>query len=121
MTPLVAIVCALAVYRCTLLAVADAVTEPPRSAVIAWVYRRSGRRLQLRQGETWDEATRRDDKPPKLAVLAVCPWCASPYIAVPAVWLTLAFADGWVWWLVAGSLAASGVTGLLAEHASPAS
>lgn len=71
-----------AVYRLTRLAVTD--TWPPAARARAWWVRR-------RPGSPWGE-------------LAVCPWCASPYIAAlvlaaylaaPAWTCTLALLPAW--------------------------
>lgn len=55
----------------------------------------------------------------KLSYLLQCSWCASMWIAPLAVASALAWGDGWGWWLAAGTLAASAVTGFLASYASP--
>lgn len=91
--PLVALVAALALYRATLLVTADEVTRP-------W-----------REGIT--------EKAGRLAYLVECPWCTSMWLAPAVVGSALAWGDGWGWWLAAGSLAASAVTGFLASYASP--
>lgn len=93
MRPLVLLVAALACYRATLLVTADEITRPWRERVTE----RAGR----------------------LAYLVDCPWCVSMYLAPVAVASALAWGDGWGWWLAAGSLAASAITGALASYASP--
>lgn len=89
-------VAVLACYRATLLVVADEITAPPRDWLIA------------RVGE--------DSRP---AYLLSCPWCSSAYLAPLVLASALWWSDGWGWWLAAGSLAASAVTGFLASYASP--
>lgn len=133
MTALEAIVTALAVYRLTLLVVADTITGPWRSRLTGWAIRRKhGTRPvfvdELYDGPTGPEAydvdrraweTNVARRPPWLAGVLDCPWCASPYAAVVAVAGTLWVGATPGWWLVYGTAAASGVTGLLASKASP--
>lgn len=96
MSPLVALVAALACYRATLLVTADEITRPWR-----------------------DRALEQLGDDSRLGYLIGCPWCASMYVAPAVVGSALAWGDGWGWWLAAGSLAASAVTGALASYASP--
>lgn len=96
MTPLAWLLAVLATYRATLLVVADELTRPQRDALL--------RRLGPEH---------------RVSYLLTCPWCASPYVATVVVGSGLAWSTGWGWQLVAGVLAASGVTGALARYASP--
>lgn len=56
---------------------------------------------------------------PLLADLLDCPWCVSVYVGIPAAWATVSWSSGWGWWVIAGGLAASAVSGFLAEFAKP--
>lgn len=98
MSPLVALVAALACYRITLLVVADEITAPARQ-----------------RARTWLEHAGRD----RLGYALTCPWCASVWLAPLVVGSAIAWGDGWGWWLAAGSLAASAVVGALATVARP--
>lgn len=89
-TPLVALVAALAVYRLTLLVTSDAVTEPLRERSSGW-----------------------------LGELLSCPWCSSMWLAPPVVASAVWWSTGRAWWIAMGSLAASAVAGFLAEFARP--
>lgn len=100
MTPTTWVLAVLAVYRATLLVVADEITRRPRD----WLLRRFG------PGHT-------------VSYLITCPWCSSIWLA-PIVVGTGLYADpapqpGWWWQLGAGSLTASAVAGFLARFASP--
>lgn len=48
-----------------------------------------------------------------------CPWCLSFWLGAIVVGTALAWGDGWGWQLIAGTLAASGLTGLGASAAHP--
>lgn len=85
-----------AVYRITLLVIADEITRPPRE----WLLRRLGPEHRI-------------------SYLITCPWCASAEIAVAVVWSGMAWGNGWGWQLAAGALTASGVTGAVARYAAP--
>lgn len=119
--PTVVVVTVLAVYRLTLLATADTILDPPRDNLVHWLNeRRHGPYPQRDDAAAeWEDAAAA--RPHRLAYLLDCPWCASVWLAPPVVASALWWSDGWGWWLTAGSLAASGVTGLLATLASPAS
>jgi len=126
MTPLVAVLAVLAVYRLALLVSADEITEPPRSWLIHRVYQatRDGVPDQPHRPDgapvSWDEFARRDTNAPKAIVGLLCPWCVSAYIALPVAWTAYCFGTR-SWWLVpALALSASAGTGFLAEYASPA-
>lgn len=94
MTPLVAVLAVLAVYRLTLLVVADEITRPPRDWLIERV-------------------------PDRVGVLLSCPWCMSVWISVPVAWVAYEH-GGSGWFLVpALALSASAVAGFLAEFAAP--
>lgn len=125
MTPLVALLAFLACYRLTLLVCADTITEPLRSRLIGWAYRRAHASAPERPSHTsgrlatWDEFARRDPEAPTLVAGLLCPWCASVWLAGPVAWSAWCFAER-AWWMVpALALAASGAAGFLAEHASP--
>lgn len=147
MSAVVLVVMFLAVYRLTLLVTADELTEPLREWVIdrfTVVHHRKVREVidptnravewECSCGDTWDGRQSGADgmvewnahlqiapkrKNEKLEVLITCPWCSSVWIAFPAVAMTLAWSDGWGWWLVAGALAASAVAGAGAVAAKP--
>lgn len=147
MTALAWVLTALAVYRLTLLVVADKITEAAR-----WWAIGLGHRLTLTRpsgavegtcscgwstrsiivggvGKGWPLATANveDDHHAHVAAqvadgwryLLTCPWCASVWLAGPAVASGLAWSTGWGWQLAAGALAVSGVTGFLARYAAP--
>lgn len=98
MTALVVLLTVGAVYRLTMLAVADELGEPAREDFIDWLDRNDH---------------------PKLATLLGCPWCASIWIGAPVAWS----ADVWGderWWLIAAlALTASAATGIVATFAKP--
>lgn len=85
-----------AVWRVTLLIVADEITAPARRRLLA-----------------------RLDPAKHVAYGLTCPWCASVWAAVPVVASGLAWSPGWGWQLAAGALAASAVTGFVSSFASP--
>ena len=97
--PLALAVGALASYRLTMLVTSDTITEPLRARAVALVEQR-------RSTE-------------KLAAGLECPWCAGLWVAVPATAATLAWSHRRAWWLAAGSLAASAVTGIVSRYAAP--
>lgn len=84
-----------AVWRLTLLIVADEITHPAR----------------VRARKLWPSEG--------FAYWLSCTWCVPPWIAPPIVASGLAWSDGWGWQLVTGSLAASAVVGFLSTFASP--
>lgn len=84
-----------AVWRLTLLVVADEITRP---------------------GREWATDHIHSDR---LDYLLTCPWCASLHVAPVVVGSGLAWANGWGWQLAAGSLTASVLTGWLSSFASP--
>lgn len=97
--PLALAVGTLAAYRVTMLVTSDAITEPLRAKAQAYL-----------------------DKRPStehLTPMLECAWCAGMWVAVPATALTLAGQRKRWWWLGAGSLAASAITGVIATYASP--
>lgn len=96
MTPTAWVLAVLAVYRATLLVVADEITRRPRD----WLLRRLG----------VDHA---------VSYLITCPWCSSLHLSILVVWTGLLWSETTWWQLGAGALAASGVTGILANIASP--
>jgi hypothetical protein len=51
--------------------------------------------------------------------LLSCPWCLSIWFGAVVAATALAWGDGWGWQLIAGTLAASGLTGLGASVAHP--
>jgi hypothetical protein len=87
------------VYRLTILATKDIITEPFR--------RRLGRPFtalsSARSGVRW-----------WLFELANCPWCVSVWAAAGVVTLTATAAS--VWQYAAAAFALSGITGFLAER-----
>lgn len=115
LTPLEAVVLALAVYRATLLIVADKLTEPPREAIVDWLTRRAEARAARRGGIV--VAGRPTES--KLAYLFDCPWCASVYVAAGAVCAIGLWGYGWGLWALLGVLALSAVAGFLASFAAP--
>lgn len=144
MTATVAVVAALAVYRLTMLVTADTITEPARERVIDWLNARKhpGRPVMpestpapdgpflpgeptvdlLESGPlVVDGATMvaRATDPHRLAYLLDCPWCASIWLAAPASAVTYWWSHTPAWWIAAGTLAASAVTGIVATFASP--
>lgn len=147
MTLLVFVVLVLAVYRLTLLVTSDELTEPIREAVVArfvTIEHRAMRRVNDRTsrvvewtcscGETWEGYTSGADGMERfnthvqtaptthrewLETLIHCPWCASVWLAFPAVAASYWWSDGWGWWLIAGPFAVSGAAGFLASYAKP--
>lgn len=148
MTALVAILAALAVYRLTLLVVADVITEPIRDRLVERWTKVEHRLLTHRVEpsdewsawgceceETWVSTptdtlggryhwqrhleTAPKERESKLAYLITCPYCASVWVAFPVVASAIWWGNGWGWLWAAGSLAASGVASFLAEYASP--
>lgn len=95
-TPLQVVLTVLAVYRLTLLLVADRLLQRPRR----WLYERS-------RGAG------------RLAYFVTCPWCVSVWVGALGALACLRWGDGWGWWLAALTLACSAVTGFLASFASP--
>ena len=95
MTPVSWVLAALAVWRVTLLVVADEITRPAREALLR---RWAGGRVDY---------------------LLSCPWCASIWVAPVVVGSGLAWGDGWGWQLGAASLGFSALAGLLSSIASP--
>jgi hypothetical protein len=84
-----------AVWRTTLLVVADEITAPLRERLI---------------GEAVEG---------RMAYLLSCPWCASIWLGPLVIGTGLAWGDGWFWQLGAGTLTASAVAGWLSSFASP--
>lgn len=133
LTPLEAIVVALAVYRLTLLVVADELTAPLRDRLVMRLNeRKHGPRPRMAPGDydgpTGDVAYTMDREqwrarvavdPHRLAYLLQCPWCASPYVAAPIVAWTLLGDPGRLSWAVLAVAAASAAAGYLATKASP--
>lgn len=135
MSGVVAVVAALAVYRLTILVVADELTKPLRDrAVRALNERRHGTQpmrlnpLGLYDGPTGRASRAMDQSewegraavdPHRVAFLLTCPWCASPYVAAPIVAWTVLADPGRLWWIVCGTAAASAVASFLATKASP--
>lgn len=148
MTPLVAFVGALALYRLTLLVVADSITAPPRDwlvhrlstvehRLVDWQPKPGSSDLLTwecacgvtfdgtgtsRSGRaTWSshEASAPAGRESKLAYLLECPWCASVWLAGPVAWSAWCFGDRAWWFVPALALAASGITGALATAAAP--
>lgn len=85
-----------AVYRCTLLVVADEITRPPRE----WLLRRLGPEHRI-------------------SYLITCPWCASPWVAVPILETGHLWGDQWAWQFAAGVLTAAGIAAFAARYAAP--
>lgn len=128
-----AVIVALAVYRLTLLVVADELTAPLRD----WLVRRLNERKHGPMptmtpggydGPTGDVAYTMDREawrqraaidPHRLAYLLTCPWCASPYVAAPIVAWTLYGDPGRLSWAILTVAAASAGAGFLATKASP--
>lgn len=98
-----------AVYRLTRLVTEDVITVRPRWAIIRWAYLRAGHDAEIVDGDGSSsnqldalvDADMTEDPcgVPKPAVLVVCRWCASVWIAagvvlfhalVPSVWLPVA-------------------------------
>lgn len=98
MTPFVAVLAVLAVYRLTLLVTADEITEAPREDALDWLD---------------------DHDHPKLATLLGCPWCMSIWLGLPIAWSAHRWGSEPWWQIVALGLAASAVTGFLATFAKP--
>lgn len=109
---LLALIELLAVHRLTRLVTADIITVRVRWRIIAWSYERAGHDEGVYTGQDGGngsgahldslvEADMTEDPcdVPRLAVLVVCRWCASVWIAaavvaahalIPAVWLPVA-------------------------------
>ena len=108
LTPLVAVLLALAVYRATVLVTKDYICEPLRS----WM--RDDEPDDYPSSE-WDEWNAR---PPRrfghhLAYLSSCPWCCSIWVAAVLVPPT-ALVSWWLW--VDAGLASSAVAGVVFER-----
>lgn len=98
MTPFIAVLAVLAVYRLTLLVTADEITETPRDILLDWL----------------------DDRDhSKLATLVGCPWCLSLHFGAAVAWSAHAWGGEWWWQVGALALAASAATGILATFAKP--
>jgi len=89
------VLAALAVWRVTLLVVADELTRPLRELVL----------------RRWDGG--------RLEYLLSCPWCASVWVGPVVIGSGMAWGDGWAWQLGAGTLGFSALTGWLSAFASP--
>lgn len=82
---------AVAAYRLTRLATADAITEDMRGAIVTASYAWNGDEDQLalqRDGNpfsTWADLVGMDPEPPKMAKLVTCRWCAGWWISVAVV------------------------------------
>lgn len=82
---------ALATYRLTRLATADAITQPVRDRIIELAYMVRGdagaqvAKFEAEHGEMiegdWQFIVEQDDVPPKLATLVTCRWCAGFWIS----------------------------------------
>jgi hypothetical protein len=114
---LIVLVYALAVARVTRLINSDRLTERPRLALEARLWRRNEEREAARWGITVAEITadRALRDPPLSVYLLTCPWCVSIYVA--AVAAPVAYFWGQLPWLFvpALALAFSHVTGLMAK------
>lgn len=140
MTPLVAVVAALATYSLTLLVVCDKITDRPRQWVLTHI---SGHGLvacghrpyTCGCGFTTELADDLLDhvhearqelvqavpmsKTAALMYLLRCPWCCSLWVAVPVAWSAWCF-GGRAWWFIpAAALAFRGFTGAAAQYANP--
>jgi hypothetical protein len=116
--PVTAAVAALAVYRLTLLVTADKLTEKPRDRLVLWANERAhGPRPVTSSPEWWESAAA--SRPHPLTYLLDCPWCASPYVALPVVAAAVLRPPGRVWWLACGVAAASAVAGALGSRVHP--
>lgn len=116
---LVAGVAGLAVYRATILVVADKLTEPVRRRLVDWLnHRKHGPRPESGlDASAW--VTRRYQDPHRLAYLLQCPWCASYWVALLVTAGTVRWGGCTAWWLVCGPLAGSGLASILASRYSP--
>ncbi len=108
----------LATFRLSRLVTTDTLTAAPRDAVIRWAYRHDP--VQRPQVEVitpgaWADEVALDTNPPKMAVLATCPWCASVWCAAGVVALRRLVPRAWG--PVAEVLALAAVAGLVAERA----
>ena len=113
---------ALAAYRLTRLATEDTITQPLREAWIEWTYRRANRRgeavaclAEARVSEDdpsrWQQAVEADLRPPKLAELVTCRWCAGMWVSLGVVFVARRFP----WWpRTAQALALSAASALVA-------
>ncbi len=98
MTPFVAVLAVLSVYRLSLLVTADELTEPLRTPAVAWLDRHGHEMV---------------------ATLGSCVWCASVWVGLPVAWSAHEWGTEWWWRVLALGLTASAVTGFLATFASP--
>lgn len=133
MTSLSLVLGALATYRLVLLVIADALTEPPREAVIKRAYAKQARRMGTTLDELagpsavaqadnthdgWKKIVADDDHPPKLAYLITCPWCSGVYVAGPVAAAALWAPEASWFQFPAALLAFSAAAGFLANFAS---
>jgi hypothetical protein len=112
------IVDALATFRLAKLATDDQLTAEARDAVIRWAYGRAGSPTPEgvdvdRPGAWADDVVPNDPDPPKLAILASCPWCAGAWIALGVVIARRVAPRPWRF--ASEVFALSAVAGLVAE------
>lgn len=99
---LILILDAFATYRLTRLWTKDTITHPLREAVIRWAYLKGGHDEAILEGdlEPMVLADLEDHTAPSLAVLMVCRWCASVWVAAgvttarwvaPELWTPVAY------------------------------
>lgn len=108
---------ALAAYRLTRLVTRDHLTKEARAVLVATAYEAAEvvpRGTDRWQADDWLEHVEHDPRPPLLAKLITCSWCAGVYVAGSVV--AARAVGGRPWDLAARVLATAAVVGLLAEH-----
>lgn len=118
MSPWLAFVAdALATARLTRLVTRDTISEPARSAVVRWAFRRAAVDLHVEVGETIGEAVAAHEAEggvaPRLATLVTCRVCAGVWCAALVVGAGRVAPR--VWGPVGRGLALSSAAGLVAR------
>lgn len=103
----------LATLRVTKLITSDVILDGPREKLIQLAYERSGQGVDVPFVSWREQAITDGEQAPKLATLLVCPWCIGFWVSVFVV-AARRFLPAWDY--AARALAASAVTGLLAER-----
>lgn len=134
MSALWLLVDALAAFRITWLVVEDYLTAAPRQWLIRAAYRRKLRhdlgaletlmeRARKNGGvdfekhpDAWEQVVELDERPPRLAYLWTCPWCAGLWVSAGVIVARHAAPGAWT--PIAEVFAVAAVAALVAEYAS---